>query len=92
MVYKQKSKKNRKNTIFFPARSKSLAKKISIKSPSAFKSSIKKLEKGGLTTREKRGLVLAQNRAKAQLKRKNLSKKEREQFKEISKIKIPKKK
>ena len=77
-------------TLFFPAKSKRLARIISIKSPTAFRKSIRTLKKGGLKTNEKRALVLAQNRARAILKKKNLSIKERKQFREISKIKIPK--
>ncbi len=77
-------------SIFFPAKDKALSRKISITSPSTFKESIRELKKGGLNLKEKRALVLAQNRARAILNKKNLSVKERKQFKEISKIKIPK--
>lgn len=77
-----------KKGLFFKAKDKRLAKIISIKSPAAFRESIKILKKGGLTTKEKRGLVLAKNRAGAILKKKNLSPKERKQFRTISKIKI----
>jgi len=76
-------------TIFFPPKHPRLARAISITSPSAFRKSIKTLKKGGITTREKRALVLAQNRARVQLKRKNLSRKERKQFGEISKMILP---
>lgn len=79
-----------KKSIFFPAKNKSLAKKISIKSPNAFRKSIRELKKGGLSLREKRALVLAQNRARAQLNRSDLSVKERLQFISISNMKIPK--
>ncbi len=65
-------------------KSKKIASEISITSPAAFRESIKKLEKNGLTTHEERALILAQNRAKAQLHRKDLSPKERSQFKKIS--------
>ena len=75
-------------TLFFKPKDKRLAKIITIKSPAAFKESIKILKKGGLTLKEKRGLVLAKNRASAQLHRKNLSPKERKQFRAISKITI----
>ena len=78
----------KRKTVFFKARSKRLAKIISIKSPSAFRKSIATLKKGGLTTREKRALVLARTRAKLQLRRKNLSAKERKQMRAISKMKI----
>lgn len=77
-------------SIFFPAKSKRLARIVSIKSPAAFKKSISTLTKGGLTTQEKRSLVLARTRAAAQLKRKTLSTKERTEFKAIANMKIPK--
>lgn len=80
----------KRKTLFFPAKSKRLARIISIKSPTAFRKSIRTLKKGGVTLKEKRALVLAQNRARAILKKKNLSVKERKQFREISKIKLPK--
>ena len=76
-------------SIFFPAKNKALAKKISITSPTAFRKSIKILKKGGINLEEKRALVLARTRASIQLKRKNLSNKERKQFKEIAKMDIP---
>jgi len=78
-----------RKTIFMPPKSKELAEKISITSPTAFRESIKELKKGGLTLREKRALVLARTRAKVMLKRKILSLKERKQMLEISRIKIP---
>lgn len=78
----------RMKSLFFPPKNKRLAKSISIKSPSAFKKSISKLKKGGLSTTEKRALVLARTRAKLQLKRRNLSAKERKQFTTISETKI----
>jgi len=77
-------------SIFFPAKSKALAGKISITSPTAFRESIRELKKGGLSLREKKALVLARTRATAQLGRENLSSKERKQFRAISKINIPK--
>jgi len=79
-----------KKSLFFPPKSKRFARIITIKSPTAFKRSIKKLKKDGLTRTEKKALVLARTRAKIQLKRKNLSAKERKQMREISRIKIPK--
>lgn len=78
-----------KKTIFFESHSE-LSDIISIKSPKAFKESIKELKEGGITTKEKKALVLAQNRARAILHKKNLSEKERKQFKAISKVKLPK--
>ncbi len=80
----------RKQTLFTKPKSKRLARIIDITSPTAFRRSIKILKKGGLDLKEKRALVLARNRAGAQLKRKNLSAKERKQFREITKTNIPK--
>ena len=77
-------------SLFFPARDERLARDISITSPSAFRKSIRTIRKGGVTVKERRGLVLAQNRADAQLNRKNLSPKERREFSEIVRIRIPK--
>lgn len=69
-----------------------LANKINITSPTAFRKSIRDLKKNGLNATERKALTLAKNRATAQLNRKNLSPKERKQFQEISKTKIPKRK
>lgn len=74
--------------IFGKAKSKRLARIISIKSSGAFRKSVRILKKGGLSLTEKRALVLARTRATVQLKRKNLSKKERGQFRIISKVRI----
>ncbi len=84
-------KKKFSRSLFNKPKSKKLARDISIKSPTAFKRSISKLKKsnGRLSVREGRGLVLAQNRARVQLRRRNLSVKERRQFTAITKIKIP---
>ena len=70
-------------------KSETIAKKISITSPGSFKESIYQLKKGGLSLHEYKALVQAQNRAKAQLNRKNLSEHERLQFSEIVNTKIP---
>ncbi len=70
-------------------KSKRLARIISIKSPQDFIRSIRIIKKGGVTLQEKRALVLAQNRARAILKKK-ISLKERIEFIKISKIKLPK--
>ncbi len=78
-----------KKSIFFPPKDKSLARKISIKTPGQFKKSINELRKNGITLKENRALVLARTRAKVQLKRKNLSKRERNQMTAISKTVIP---
>lgn len=77
-------------SVFFPLKNKTLAKKISIKSPSAFAKSIKTVSKNGVTPTERKSLVLAETRARLQLRRKNLSDKERIEFEKISKMKIPK--
>lgn len=69
--------------LFGPPKDKYLAREVSIRSPTAFKESIRTLKKGGLHLNEKSALVLARNRAGAQLKRHNLSPKERAQFKKI---------
>lgn len=80
----------KKKGLFAPAKNKRIAKIISITSPTAFRESIRKLKRGGITTEKKRALVLARNRASAQTKRKNLSPKEMKQMKAISKISLPK--
>ncbi len=79
-----------KQSLFFKAKDPRLARDISITSPAAFRKSIKILKKGGITLKEMRALQLAKNRGAAQLKRKNLSSKEKKQFRAISKINIPK--
>ncbi|KKM97910.1 hypothetical protein LCGC14_1163240 [marine sediment metagenome] len=82
----------RRRTIFFPPKSPRLARAISITSPEQFRKSISRVRKlkGISSTTKKRALVLAKNRAAAQLKRKTLSTGERRQFTAITKIKIPK--
>ncbi len=84
--------KRRRGLFGSKPKSKRIAKIISITSPTAFRRSIRILKKdgGGLSLHEKRALVLARNRAGAQLDRKDLSPKERKQFREITKISIPK--
>lgn len=76
--------------LFAPPKDKRLARKISIKSPKTFRNSISRLRKGGITLKEKRALTLAKTRASVQLKRPNLSTKERRQFRAISRMKLPK--
>ncbi len=78
-----------KKSIFFPPKDKALARKISIKTPGQFKKSIQELKKNGITLKENRALVLARTRAKVQLKRKNLSTRERNQMRAIAKTVIP---
>ncbi len=76
-------------SLFFPPKDRKLARKISIRTPTQFKNSIRELKKHGLTLKEKRALVLARNRAMVQLKRKNLSTRERNQMRAIADTKIP---
>lgn len=76
--------------LFQPAKNKRLAKIISIETPAKFRTSIKKLMEGGLTSTERKALILARTRAMLQLRRKNLSPKERREFTMISKMNIPK--
>ena len=80
---------SKKQSLFFAPISKKLAASVSISSPCEFRQSINRLKKGGISMKEKKALVLAQNRAKAQLRRKDLSMKEREEFTRISLIRIP---
>ena len=74
--------------VFGKAKSKKLAALITIRSARAFKESVRKVSRGGLTGKEKKALVLARTRATLSLRRKNLSKRERIQMRAISKIKI----
>ena len=78
-----------KKSIFFAPKDKALARKISIKTPGQFRKSINKLKKNGITMKENKALVLARTRAKVQLKRKNLSKRERNQMTTIANTVIP---
>jgi len=75
--------------LFFESKNKRLSRIISITSPTAFNKSIRELKKGGLTTTEKRALVLARNRAGAIAKKKNLSTKERRQMMKIKRTALP---
>ena len=81
--------RTRRKTIFFAPRNRRLADIVSIESPAAFKRSIRMLAADGLDTREKRALVLAQNRARAMLKRRSLSAKERREFQQIASMPLP---
>ncbi len=78
-----------RGSLFGAARDMALAAKVSIASPGLFRESIRELKKDGITLKERRALVLAQNRATAQLSRKNLSFKERVEFRKISGMRIP---
>ncbi len=77
-------------SIFFKAKNPRLARAISIKSPSAFRESVSKVRRlKGFTKKQKQGaLNLAKGRATAQLGRRNLSLKERKQFRAIRRIKF----
>ncbi len=80
-----------KSLFGIPVRNPKLAMAISTKSPSQFRQSFSRVKKikGLSPLTKRRGLILAQNRARLQLKRKNLSSGERKQFKAISKTKLP---
>ena len=86
---KRSTPRGRRRTIFFPPRHRELSKIISIESPKAFRDSIRTLKQRGIGAREKRALVLAQNRAKAMLKNRNLSPKERGELKAIARTSLP---
>lgn len=75
--------------LFRKARDPVLASKISIRTPNQFRKSIRTLKRNGISTKERRALVLARTRAKLQLRRKNLSSRERRQFSIISNTNIP---
>jgi hypothetical protein len=79
----------RRQTIFFPPRHRKLSEVISIESPAAFRESIRELRKTGIGAREKRALVLAQNRARAMLKKRSLSDKERRELQAIVQMRLP---
>lgn len=66
------------------------SKIISIRTPKEFRNSIRELKKDKYTIGDQRALQLAKNRASTILNKTNLSLKEKKQFKQISKINIPK--
>ncbi len=80
----------KRQTLFFAPTNKRLARVIDTTSPTAFRRSVQTIKRGGVTLKEKRALVLAQNRARAQLNRRNLSQNERKQFTMISRMRLPK--
>lgn len=80
---------SRKQTLFFEPINPALARKIKISSVGEFLQSIQRVKSDGYTVRDQRALTLAQNRAKAQLNRRNLSPEKRRQFMVISRIQIP---
>ena len=80
-------------TLFFPPKHKEAAEQISIESPADALASVKWLSEewnNAKTRAKKRRLiryaVLAMNRANAMLKKKNLSQKERREFRQIVRI------
>lgn len=80
-------------TLFFPPGSKKFAEIISVETPDKARKSVKILESefNHAKTRTKKvqikqRTVLVANRAGATLKRKNLSSKERKEFKQIERI------
>lgn len=73
-----------------PIKSKRRAGRISITSPTTFRESIRELRKDRYTLSDYRALILAQNRARGMLNKKDLSTKEKKQMQAISEIKIPK--
>lgn len=82
-----------KKTLFFPPKHKRLAKIITIESPSKARKAARqllkecrKLKRADAILLRARAMQLAANRAKAMLNRKNLSKKERRELKEVAKI------
>jgi len=85
-------RKSRRRTMFYhPPRHKRLADVIRISSPTAAKASVKEakeLVKEGYysKTTVKRAFVLAANRSKAMLNRKNLSVKERRELRQVARI------
>jgi hypothetical protein len=83
------TRRSRRKTIFFPPKNRKLAELISIGSPQAFRQSIRKVQRIGIGAREKRALVLAKNRAKAMLKKRSLSPKERREFETIARMPLP---
>jgi hypothetical protein len=84
-----RAQRARRKTIFFPPRHRTLSDIISIESPAAFRESIRKLQRMGIGAREKRALLLAQNRAKAMLKKKSLSEKERKELEQVVRTPLP---
>ena len=79
-------------TIFFPAKHKDIAEHISLRTPAEARQSVRWLERQWRKAdrRRKRILlwsaVLAMNRAKAAARKKNLSAKEKKEFRQIARI------
>lgn len=79
-------RQTKKQKLFFPPKNNKLAKIIKLNTPKNARESVKVLKKGGLTKKERQALVLAANRADAQQKRKNLSSRERKEFRQVERI------
>ncbi|AEA46067.1 hypothetical protein [Archaeoglobus veneficus] len=86
-----KNKQQKKRGLFAPAKNKTASKNISIESPSKARKSVawlrKQIRNHRLSiTKAVQYANCAANRAKAMLKRKNLSRKERKELKEVHSI------
>lgn len=75
-----------RQSLFFAPSSKRLSRIIKLDSPMSARESVRELRKDGVTKKELRAANLAANRADAQQKRKNLSGRERREFKEVESI------
>lgn len=87
------SRKSSKSMFYKPPKHPTIAEKISIESPTKARESVKILIAEAEKAKRKdaillraRASLLASMRAKAMLKRRNLSKKERRELKEVSEI------
>ena len=79
-------------TIFFPPKHKDIAEHISLRTPAEARRSVKWLERQWKKADRRRrrillwSAVLAMNRAKVAARKKNLSAKEKKEFRQIAKI------
>ena len=88
---KGSNKGKTKRGLFFPPKNKEIAEIVKIDSPKSAKKSVKQLagliDKGKITIDQAiKYVTLAANRSKAALNRKNLSKKEKQEFKKVTEI------
>jgi polyhydroxyalkanoate synthesis regulator phasin len=84
-------KSNSKRSLFFPPKNRKIADIIKIDSPKNAESSIKKLrqliDKGKITIDQAiKYVTVAANRSKASLNRKNLSKQERKEMRQVANL------
>jgi len=93
MAQNQNKEINNKESLFFKAKHEYLSKIIEMKNPREARGSVKELRKqfnkaetNAKKLRVARATQLAANRAGAQLKRKNISQREKRQFEEIQDI------